>query len=142
MCGRSWRQCHQDHIAEALALLQPFLVVEEQRMFERFITENLLTATNTFHFEDDGATDIYTCNYNGKHEPINRLTTSFHPSHMKRTIAKQKYATTNTTCHTCHSVTDTHAPNNKYRKASKPSRYQQICPLHFETHFVPRKEAG
>ena len=29
----------------------------------------MLTATNTIHIEDDGATNIYTCNYNGKHEP-------------------------------------------------------------------------
>ena len=31
--------------------------------------ENLLTATNTFRFEDDGANNIYTCNCNGKYEP-------------------------------------------------------------------------
>ena len=29
--------------------------VEKQRMFECYIMENLLTATNTFRFEDDGA---------------------------------------------------------------------------------------
>ena len=38
-------------------------------MFENIIVENLLTATNTFHFEDDGAINIYTRNCNGKHEP-------------------------------------------------------------------------
>ena len=38
-------------------------------MFECFIMENLLTAANTFHFEDDGAINIYICNNNGKHEP-------------------------------------------------------------------------
>ena len=43
--------------------------VEKQRMFKNYIMENLLTATNTFHFEDDGAIDLYTCNYNRKHEP-------------------------------------------------------------------------
>ena len=43
--------------------------VEKQRVFESFIMENLLTATNTFHFEDDGAVNMYTCNYNGNHEP-------------------------------------------------------------------------
>ena len=31
--------------------------------------ENLLTATITFHCEDDGATNIHTCNCNGNHEP-------------------------------------------------------------------------
>ena len=31
--------------------------------------ENLLTATNTFRFEDDRAFYICTCNYNVKHEP-------------------------------------------------------------------------
>ena len=36
--------------------------VEKQRMLESFIAENLLTATNIFLCEDDGATNIYTCN--------------------------------------------------------------------------------
>ena len=31
--------------------------------------ENLLTATNTFRFDEDGAINIYICNYNGQHEP-------------------------------------------------------------------------
>ena len=31
--------------------------------------KNLLTATNTFLCEDDGATNMYTCNNNGNHEP-------------------------------------------------------------------------
>ena len=31
--------------------------------------ENLFAATNTFLCEDAGATNIYTCNYNGNHEP-------------------------------------------------------------------------
>ena len=41
---------------------------EKQRMLENFIMENMLTATNTFNFEK-GTNNIYTCNYNGKHEP-------------------------------------------------------------------------
>ena len=42
----------------------------KQRLLENFIMENMLTATNTFHFEKDGANNnLYTCNYNGKHEP-------------------------------------------------------------------------
>ena len=43
--------------------------VEKPRMLESFIMENLLTATNTFHSEDNGITNIYTCNYHGNHEP-------------------------------------------------------------------------
>ena len=41
----------------------------KRRIFESFVMEHLLTATNTLHSEDDGATDIYTWNYNGKYEP-------------------------------------------------------------------------
>ena len=41
---------------------------EKQRMFECFIMENLLTATNTIRFEDYGAINIYTCTYNKKPE--------------------------------------------------------------------------
>ena len=40
--------------------------VEKQRMLEGLIMENLVTATNTFLCEDDGATNIHTCN---NHEP-------------------------------------------------------------------------
>ena len=42
--------------------------VEKRRMLQSFIMKNLLTATNTFHCEDDGATNIYTCDCNGNHE--------------------------------------------------------------------------
>ena len=44
------------------------LRVEKQRMLYNLIMENTLTATNTFHFEE-GNNNIYTCNYNGNHEP-------------------------------------------------------------------------
>ena len=42
--------------------------VVKQRMLDNFIMENMLTATNTFHFEEE-TNNIYTCNCNGKHEP-------------------------------------------------------------------------
>ena len=42
---------------------------EKQRLLECFIMEHLLTATNTFSNDDDRNANIYTCNYNGCHEP-------------------------------------------------------------------------
>ena len=39
--------------------------VEQQRLLESFIMGNMLTATNTFNFEE-GNNNIYTCNYNGE----------------------------------------------------------------------------
>ena len=42
--------------------------VEKQRSLESFIMENMLTATNTFNLQE-GNNNIYTCNYNGNHEP-------------------------------------------------------------------------
>ena len=67
---QDWGQCHQDHRAQSLVTATTVTHrVEKQRMLERFIMENLFTATNTFHFEDDVATNIYTWSYNGNHEP-------------------------------------------------------------------------
>ena len=43
---------------------------EKRRLLWKFIMENMLTATHTFDTEEDGIkNDIYTCYYNGKHEP-------------------------------------------------------------------------
>ena len=42
---------------------------EKQRLLECFIMEHPLTATNTFSNDDDRNANIYTCNYNGCHEP-------------------------------------------------------------------------
>ena len=53
---RVWRQCHQDRIAQTLALLHLFHIAS-------------LNAMITFHFDYDSATDIYICNYNEKQEP-------------------------------------------------------------------------
>ena len=61
-------------------------------MFESFIMENLLTATNTFHFEDDGAVNIYTCNYNGKHEP-QQIDNIFSSDNSLRSMAFDSSAT-------------------------------------------------
>ena len=41
----------------------------KQRLLECFIMEHLLTATNTFSNNDARNTNIYTCSYNGCHEP-------------------------------------------------------------------------
>ena len=40
--------------------------------------ESLLAATNTFHFEDDGTINIFTCNFNRNHEtqPIDYILSS------------------------------------------------------------------
>ena len=42
--------------------------------------EHLLTATNTFNNDDDRNTNIYTCNYHGRHEPqqIDHILSSDH----------------------------------------------------------------
>ena len=42
---------------------------EKQRLLECFIMEHSLTATNTFSNNDVRNTNIYTCNYNGCHQP-------------------------------------------------------------------------
>ena len=51
--------------------------VEKQRMLESFIMENLLTATNTFHFEDDVPLTSTLANTTGNTNH-HRLTTSYH----------------------------------------------------------------
>ena len=56
-------------------LVQVYLVqaartrAEKQRLLECFIMEHQLTDTNTFSTDDEGKLNIYTCNYNGCHEP-------------------------------------------------------------------------
>ena len=57
---------HSENIGTATAISHR---VEKPRMLESFVMENLLTATNTFLCEDDGATNNHTCDCNGNHEP-------------------------------------------------------------------------
>ena len=63
---RAWGQGHPDRKAQNIGTATTVSHrVEKQRFLKNFIMENLLTATNNFQFEDHGANNIYTCNYNG-----------------------------------------------------------------------------
>ena len=88
MCGRSdglgdnslktsqrelW-YCHGGHTS-----------CRETKKVGEFIMENLLTPTNTFHSEDNGITNICTCNCHGNHEPqqIDRILCSDNNLHSR-----------------------------------------------------------
>ena len=67
---RVWGQRHQDRTAQNIGTVKLFPIVSKNNKCSRDSSwKKLLPATSTFHFEDDGATNIFICNYNGKHEP-------------------------------------------------------------------------
>ena len=101
--------------------------VEKQRIFESFSMEKLLTATNTFHFEDDGAINICTCNYYKNHEPQQIDYTLFSDNSLRfRTYdsSTTKFGTLGTDC--CYQVQACAGKTPRKQTVRKPIGWE--CP--------------
>ena len=88
--------------------------VEKLRMLDNLIMEHMLTATDTFYFEEDGTTNIFTCNYNG-HTSHNRLITSF----LQTPVCAPRRLT-----HLSLPLPNSHAKVNRKKMVRKPIGWQ------------------
>ena len=138
------RDLVQEHLvppAVPLALPQLLHIVPKNRLLECFIMEPLLTATNTFSNDDDRNATIYTCNYNGCHEPqqIDYILSS---DHSLRSRTFDSSATSSDHWELTANIRETSGKRQGEKTRHKTDRMGMSRPRWFQQHGACTAERG